>query len=384
MALARLITRTPELAQTLAASLTQAGYEVEFASPEMIPAGRVDLEVNLDDPAAATSYIVTSDGTEISFTYDPVEREFVLAPLWRRARQPFLPAKTALTRLLRPLRAAAEPTATHVDIVAPSVPAAPIPQLADLRPEPESSPSPQLVSPLLPEPASHSLYLAAATPLSIEADTEPAPIHFSGVDLFDGHGVRRTPNHIDIAPAAGPAPLPDTEETATQESAVEAAALPPSRIWHSWKTRSYTLAAGARTFALSRWQRLKAYRGGEAMSEYDLAWLRAVPVAALIALAFLLGWSLSGSGSPPPATAPVELNEAAVIPVQTAAPAPTLKATSTKPSPKKAAVPTTDAVSEADFTAEDVVVRHYPKHYPAKDVRADNQRPSVRRYSDIE
>ncbi|HUS18098.1 MAG TPA: hypothetical protein VMZ25_00440, partial [Terriglobales bacterium] len=95
MALARLITRTPELAHSLAQSLEGAGYSIEFLSPDDHATSPADLEVNLDDPSAASSYLVTQDGREIAFTYDPVEREFILAPAWRRLKAlvaPLLPA----------------------------------------------------------------------------------------------------------------------------------------------------------------------------------------------------------------------------------------------------------------------------------------------------
>lgn len=104
MALARLVTRTPEFAHNLARSLEEAGYSVEFASPDIVSHGALvglpldpaDLEVNLDDPSAASSYLMTADGKEISFAYDPCEREFVLAPAWRSFKAAIAPVAEAL------------------------------------------------------------------------------------------------------------------------------------------------------------------------------------------------------------------------------------------------------------------------------------------------
>jgi hypothetical protein len=413
MALARLITRTPEYAQNLARDLNSAGYTVEFLSPDEAAAAPAELEVNLDDASAASSYLVTADGREISFTYDEVEREFVLAPLWRKVKS-----------LMAPLFARREreetPIAEQVDMVSrdmvprPASPAsAPVSKQIETTPEPqadrleepafrqavEAEPEPHAALPteepvlaqkieaeparpiaeqeLPPEFHRHepvqvrkeSIYLPQSQPAEIEAAVE-----FTGVEFFDGHGIRRVHE---------PPAVPLAEPVATQETS--GAAQSPREPWLVAAARTAQAAGSA--FA-ARWKELPRPQLPVQLRSYDAAWLRAVPAAAIITTAFLLGWSFAGHDKASPSAPPVEakppIAEATVLPAATpavadAAPKPVVS--NMKPAAKKAAPRRSRAVEEDEFDDE-VVVRHR-RHYPSKGERAANEK-GVRRYSDID
>lgn len=358
MALARLITRTPEYAQQLARSLHEAGYTVEFSSPEDTSSQTAELEVNLDDPSAASAYIVTADGREISFAYDPVEREFVLAPMWRKLKA------TATLLLDQFHKPKAEPlTMTPSEAVAVERP--PVVESASGPAAPEPAAVVEEPEVHIPLPIGESLYL----PVERVTEPEPEPIHFTGAEYFDGLGERRKP-------ASQPAPEPEPVAPLAMET--EASAVPrPSRL-----VQAALAAEGVRARLHERWSaaRSKVRSGSRRWREYDRAWMRAVPTAAVITLAFLLGWGFANHSEKPAANAApagVEAKEEAAVP--TPAAKPPMRVTA-----KPVSRPKPARYSEADEgEAADVVVRHYPKHYPSKGVQAANQR-QVKRFSDLE
>jgi hypothetical protein len=100
MPLARIITSTPSAAEQLAQALSDSGYIVDIVSPYKVPAGAVDLEINLDLQHETSAAIASARSTDFEqviadpehpYPDDPelpadyvVEREFVLAPMWRK------------------------------------------------------------------------------------------------------------------------------------------------------------------------------------------------------------------------------------------------------------------------------------------------------------
>lgn len=358
MALARLITRTPEYAQKLRRSLETAGYTVEFAEPEGTFTTPADLQVDLDDPTAASSYIVTADGKEICFAYDELEREFVLAPLWR-----------TLVSVVRPVVEHIQAhRAREPEVAVPKAGATPV---TTFRPV---------------EPATKSLYM----PEPMDAPPAPEPVHVSGEEYFDGRGVRKIAPEIvplisgPMAPVKEPlarvvsepvAPRP--VEAAPQEPATpflivlaQRAEVVRARMAESWRRQRAVIVAQP--------QKLRGY---------DAAWLRAAPVAAMLAVGFLLGWSLAGSDRKPlepKAASPVALSgpnvkEAAIVPL----PQPkAVRMAEPKPlAPQKKRRVRVDDEDAKDYADDVVVIR---RHYPSKGMRAGNQSGGVRRYSDVD
>jgi len=346
MALARLITRTPEYAQKLRQSLEAAGYTVEFAEPDAAFTTPADLQVDLDDPAAASSYIVTADGREICFAYDELEREFILAPAWRAVMSV---VKPVIERMKA--RRAPEPEV-------PTPKAEPMP-VATFRPV---------------EPATKSLYM----PEPVEAPP-PEPVHFTGEEYFDGRGVRKNaPDSVPVMSAESePVPPPAVEPTPSEPTTPVLVALAQraeaarARMAETWRRQQAVIVAQPRKL-----------RG------YDAAWLRATPVAAMLAIAFLLGWSLAGSdrkplqpkSAPPVALSGPNVQEAAIVPMPQPQPKTVAAVAEHKPAtaPKKKRPVRME--EEEDYADDVVVIR---RHYPSKGVRAANQ-GGVRRYSDVD
>lgn len=345
MAVARLITRTPEYAQKLRQSLEAAGYTVEFAEPDSTFPTPADIQIDLDDPTAASSYIVTAEGQEICFAYDELEREFVLAPLWR-----------AVMSVVRPVMERMK---------------------ARKQPEPavKTQPEPTPAATFRPiEPATKSLYM----PEPMEASPAPEPVHFSGEEYFDGRGVRKNAAES----------IPVVSETFTP-APVEAA--PPQEPKTPVLVALAQKAEAARGRMVEVWRRQRAVIIAQPrrMREYDRAWLRATPVAAMLAIAFLLGWSLAGSdrkplqpkSAPPVALSGPNVQEATIVPLPEPKAKPVTPATERTPAaPPKRKRPV--RVEEEEDYADDVVVIR--RHYPSKGVQASNQSGGVRRYSDVD
>lgn len=88
MPLARIITSTPALANDVAQALRTSGYIVEIVPPTDVPATAADLEIDLDlqnGIAWRPDDIPAPIAVEPAYEEDvPIEREFVLAPLWRK------------------------------------------------------------------------------------------------------------------------------------------------------------------------------------------------------------------------------------------------------------------------------------------------------------
>lgn len=445
MALARLVTRTPEYAQNLARSLEEAGYSVEFTSPDLVSHGTLvgmpqppaDLEVNLDDPAAASSYLVTAEGKEISFIYDVGEREFVLAPAWRKLKLAIAPLLESFKRANQPARNP-EPMQTRETELTGAVPVV-SPSIAERRQELAEAPTPtggapwdesldpisdsaqtsgetpvydsgmiaedaQVAEnqPSLASPVLESLYLPQQVAYSAEPD--PGPVEFTSAEYFDGQGKRKTREpHISSRPPVEAELIAEDRMEAGQT--VEPTAPASPRV--PWLVTAALRAEAARTFLADR-LRVRRETLSTAVSHlrgYDAAWLRATPVAALIAVAFLLGWSYANTQRPttviekkPEAsamTSSAPVQEASLVPVRMATPAsaptsssvtqslasaPQSPATKRSPS-RKVAADLSDDEEDTD-TAGDVVIRHYPT---TKDRRAiAQQKGTVKRYSDIE
>ncbi len=422
MAHARLVTRTPEFAQTLAGSLEDAGYSVEFASPDVVSHGTLvgvplepaDLEVNLDDPSAASSYLMTPDGKEISFAYDSFEREFVLAPAWRKFKQSVAPMLASFRRPSVQENAETEspqPIVQHraqpeaIQSVAPvfaeasSAPPAYVDQSSvrawDAIPE---EPVDDSAATTKLEPVSDSGLLAQSLylPGPVFVD-EPAPesVEFSGAEYFDGQGKRKISGHEDLA-SFTPHIAADKIDpaTATREDArpvVSAASSPRT----PWLVSAALRAEAARTLVAAQWHqhRTGLAGAGSRLRGYDAEWLRAAPVAAVITLAFLMGWGYSNAQRATPERAePVAfhagepLQQAAVMPLPPSKPVGLSKpaAATANPSAVKRAADRSVETDEhaADDIAADVVVRHYP----SRGTRAAVQSPkgTVKRFSDIE
>ncbi|HUS19354.1 MAG TPA: hypothetical protein VMZ25_06865, partial [Terriglobales bacterium] len=357
------------------------------------------------------SYLVTQDGREIAFTYDPVEREFILAPAWRR-----------LKALVAPLLPAARPRANNDSIAEVETIASPATamsevevkadvgsfnhasQLADVEDlEPtkvleneaigaDAIDTAVLKNEVVPappvEPSRQSLYMNDS--LAFESEPEPE-VEFSSAEYFDGGGQRRTfdqSTHEMAAPASADV---ETIEAATAAPVVPAepvASRTPWLVTAAEKAEGTRLAMMAKLHA----RRRDAIHHARRLRGYDESWLRAMPVAAIITIAFLLGWGFSGaqrttSASPVTNTAslPAEgTRQAAVIPVAAAKPAVVKTWVAAKPAPKRVVRRAEVAdYDENDDIGQDVVVRHYPKHYPSKAVSAAN-RKTVKRFSDIE
>lgn len=111
MPTARIITQNRESASPVAMELQSRGYMVEIVSPEEVPAYSVDLEIDLGRYAAGAMGSLITSSEDVHFAHEqvtppsgdlqeasqsgcseatdfydeeyPVEREFVLAPLWR-------------------------------------------------------------------------------------------------------------------------------------------------------------------------------------------------------------------------------------------------------------------------------------------------------------
>src|SRR5881409_1813151 len=88
MPLARIITSTPALAKDVSRALKSSGYTVEIVSPSDVPATAADLEIDLDlqnGIAWRPDDLPAPTAIEQDYEEDAlIEREFVLAPLWRK------------------------------------------------------------------------------------------------------------------------------------------------------------------------------------------------------------------------------------------------------------------------------------------------------------
>ncbi|MEO6119425.1 MAG: hypothetical protein ABIP12_01950 [Terriglobales bacterium] len=430
MALARLVTRTPEFAQNLARSLEAAGYSVEFASPDVVshsallglPLSPADLEVNLDDPSAASSYVITADGKEISFAYDACEREFVLAPAWRNMKAAFAPvlenfqraaakrresrsrdaARREAERIkngrreyeLQTARAEAARLESHRLEIA-RVEAARLEQQREAerleqqraevtrRAAPSidaSVPAPTTQIPGATEPAlvATSLYLPEPGFFAVETEPETQPVEFTGADYFDGQGARKIAERR----------APEVQSAMLRENAVPPPAeTKPGR--RPWLASAALRVEALRRHLTSQWLARRNAVANSRLREYDAAWLRAVPVAAIITMAFLLGWASSNaertSPAPPAAIAANDADAASSAPVAaTPVSAPRSASARATPARRVSRKSTANAHNEDDYdTAPDVVIRHYP----AKNVRATQasaQKPSIKRISDLD
>lgn len=411
MPIARLITRMPEFAQRLAQSLEDAGYSIEFAAPEDALSSPADLEVNLDDPSAASSYLVTADGKEISFAYDPVEREFILAPTWRRMLARFARLRERFRRpepeVQRNLASShdLEPVDAHGYVADPAAGAVvedcePARVATAIEPDGEeedlapttvleeaavlgSTAMPGMEASVIPaEPTAQSLYLPDS--MIVEATAEPDLVQFSGIEYFDGQGARRRPGNMEQPLTT----LPDAEEPG-QETEVACTTPVPSQPQRTPRLVQAALQAETlRSSLVSRWNAGKASTSaaGARLRGHDASWLRAAPVAALLAIAFLLGWGYSDSQRPARAAQPAsqDVKEATIAPVTTPQPArPALRSTSAVQPTTAKLVARRRASKDDEDVADDVVVRHYSKHYPSKEVRASNHKNAIKRFSDI-
>src|SRR6266404_362054 len=88
MPFARIITSTPALAKDVAQALRNSGYNVEIVSPANLSTTPVDLEIDLDlqnGIAWQPDQVPVLHETEYDYYADaPIEREFILAPAWRK------------------------------------------------------------------------------------------------------------------------------------------------------------------------------------------------------------------------------------------------------------------------------------------------------------
>jgi hypothetical protein len=89
MPTARLISSEPQRAAQVAQSLTERGFDVQVVSPLEPPDSDCDLEIDLDQMAGAElNFVVEYAAAYFRDNEEPkIEREFVLAPVWRSCKQ---------------------------------------------------------------------------------------------------------------------------------------------------------------------------------------------------------------------------------------------------------------------------------------------------------
>ncbi|MCU1307605.1 MAG: hypothetical protein JWN45_2300 [Acidobacteriaceae bacterium] len=334
MPFARIITSTPALAKDVAQALRSSGYNVEVVSPANVSTTPVDLEIDLDlqnGIAWQPDQVPVLQETEHDYYADaPIEREFILAPAWRK-----------LMSLLRenwervhPQHA--EPIDTEPNVHSPEEPVepAPAPNVIEMPKAPRRN-SPSILTTAIAKcqqqfgiaaAAARSLSSKAAANVSSNAASRSAQARARVEQLLTSFAARK---HQPVA-------VTRTENTAS---------LKPAR---------------------------------------DLSLVRQLwPVAAGIILAFLLGWTAATYNKLPAQTV---AKPAATVSSITLYSQPGAKARARQQrahgvaaTPKPSAVRTVSNTSTAD---DEVVVRHYP----ARGVSARNQAAAAgpKHYSDLQ
>lgn len=209
-------------------------------------------------------------------------------------------------------------------------------------------------------------------------------VEFTGADYFDGHGIRKMAYREDEPLLVEQVAAEPLEDAQVEMQSADAAPRTPWLVTAAMKGEEIrqSLAAGfakRREGFAARWTHLRGH---------DASWLRAAPVAAIITIAFLLGWGASGvnRNEPSPQAVPLsdsKTEQASVIPTPEVAKQVVSKPAASKPTPAKRPARKVQ-FDEDEYVGEDVVIRHYPKHYPSKGVQAANQKGTVKRFSDIE
>jgi len=275
MPLARIITSTPALAKDVSRALKHSGYTVEIVSPSDVPGTLADLEIDLDlqngiawrpddFPAPAA---VEPDYYE---EYAPVEREFVLAPLWRK-----------LTSHMHDRWQSIRPKRT---------------ELVDLDLDTEATE--ELQPPALqqqPPPAEQQ-----PVPLPVTVPTSviemPSPSRQKGPSMLSVTLIRCR-NQFSAALAAATAFLSRTQQTASR-TALAAKSLAKARfdqLRHAFSTRKrQPLRPAPYTQVMGTAQFTQVVGAAKRKTTHDYYLFRQLwPVAAGILLAFVLGWTAS-------------------------------------------------------------------------------------------
>jgi hypothetical protein len=381
MPLARIFTDVPDRARDLRQALLASGYTVEVSSPAVQQSGPADLEIDLDRmpdlPNGApvlvplhhqTSFANDHAGDDtVEYIYDPdqVEREFVLAPIWRKL--------TAMFRRERP------------ELVAQPV--------QDETPRPAPAPfvqrEPQLVKPV-----------AMVTPVPVVTpeieEKKVAPPVVVHQETFISKAVEPAPPRLEPVKAT-PIRRPEVITEAAPREPRRDWRDPARQAWDSWKTAGASLAEAVGSRAaqagtemntrIAAWKDRQAAvprephkRRSATRSEASFFARQLWPVAAGIALAFILGLTYArkdaGTTSPAQAAAPTP---AVIVP-------PTHAVAKVAPKPAAAAVaqkrPTRRRVArEEDIAQDEVIIHHYP--LKGEKLAKSQAQKSVRSYSDM-
>jgi hypothetical protein len=440
MPLARIITSTPSSAHEVAAALTDSGYLVEIVSPAHIPATAVDLEIDLDlrdtvkpaadsvsdsvhqdsvtsttvpvqvgetarvigtvrpaeafdsfqPPAFNADAALSEDGEE----YGPIEREFVLAPLWRKYTAHLRDIWTAF----RPqrVRTSEERLNTHVEVH--PIGLQELPQLdleqqhcyQQVAPEPVLGPEP--VRQFTEQPQQ-------AGPEFVPVEKGPSSFEMTLANLQEKLASMREKSalRIDDANAFLSRASARLSTSASQRSAQVRDRF--TRLQQAYAARSNrpTTASTARNES-APWNRADPIplaplpvpaRKTERRGNYLVHQLW--PVAAGVSMAFILGWvaaTFNKLPAPQPASVtnvlaaktvakPIGHKKAAV---RTRKPSRNVVASARRPAPGRAA---RNRNSEADTLANDEVIVH---RYPSRTVTAQNrqQQSQAKRFSDLQ
>ena len=432
MALARIITRDANSAIELRQTLESQGYSVEVLSPETISSRHADLEFDLEQDPEAGIY------GDVSL---PVEREFLLAPAWRAlkarigsfsGREPF-----GGEQQQEPAAAAEAPDAgadvLNLEFSAKRREAAKLPEVAEA-PDVIAAPQAASLLAMAVEAASVDAVNDAVNTAPVEETITPEPVRF----------IRTEPPKYLSEPSSPskPSRWPKWRAAARQRAGlyttrVSLYATEARRMLAEWTSEREAKKAARREVRLAQEKlaqempamepriplplRLKDHfvRAGQTLRDSttltpsnrpintrDYAWRQAMPVAAGIVLAFLLGWighrttardaeakRISGvtvnsggvtvnSGGVTVKSGGVTLHSGGV----TLQPAPAHLPTGTKPAAARTQQRLRASSSAKDNAAWDdgneVVVIH---HYPGKTTLAQKDKgKQVRRYSDIQ
>jgi hypothetical protein len=353
MPFARIITSTPALAKDVARALRASGYKVEIVSPENVSSTPVDLEIDLDlQNGVAWHPDQAHASVETEYDYDPdapVEREFILAPAWRKL--------TAYLRQnwerVRPRRA--ETLITDFNEVPPPEPI-----------EPANSPALNIIElPIAPRRQGPSilattiakcreqLAIAAASARSLTSK-----MAMSGMAISKAAMLKMEANRASVAPSRSAQARARVQQLMTAFAARKHQPVAVTR------TENTTDLKPARDFYLVR-----------------QLW----PVAAGAVLAFLLGWTAATYNKLPaqtvaqPAATVSHASVTLYSQLGAKARAKQQRVHAVPAKPKPSAVRTVSNTSAVD---DEVLVRHYP----AKAVTAKTQPASQgpKRYSDLQ
>jgi hypothetical protein len=335
MPIARIITSRPEVAEPVADSLRDSGYAVEITTPEQASFKPVD-----DETAGAAQYGDNDD----SYLAQPrvIEREFILAPLWRNLKAHLAPlfgrgprndyedAPVSMSylgldpereRSSAPMQSA--PPQQEPSIAAPAPAEEPQPEIEAPMPAIFDAPAAPLVQPVqqIEEPE------APVTPQSEAVEAPPA----REPAFFNQRGFEPAPapqipaaekTHPNLRPQwheqfEPQSPVESSPEPATVEPIVSAIASSEPIFDHpsayaelepgtesaspvvkpaEHKTPALVLAAirleemrnsAAKRFA--EWRTRPRVDSKQPLRDY--IWRQAFPAAAGLAVAFLIGWT---------------------------------------------------------------------------------------------